>query len=197
MNLVCRDLNEGRIAIIGVGRNPTLSHLETIATVLNIPFLSVKWNDNYDNEPLVASTTDKKKNKKKNDEFEENYYVLDENYQNVYDNDELVNPFSLNVHSPSSKVMHAIVDLTENFKWEFITILYQESLGLEHIQDLIRLPTIAHLDRPLRTQVRKLSSIMNEWVYLLKDVKLSGSSHIIVDIETKYINDFIKQVSLK
>lgn len=189
---MCRDLHEGRLAVIGIGNNPTLSHLETIATVLNIPFLSIKWNDNHDNEPLVISNPNQKTIEKKEDD-EDNYIELDENYMDMKD---AVNSFSLNMHSPSSKVMNAVYELSEHYKWDFITILYEESLGLEHIQDLIRLPTIYHIEKATRIQVRQLSSNLNEWIYLLKDIKLSGSNHIIVDIQTKYLNDFIRQVIL-
>jgi hypothetical protein len=189
--LVCKDLNEGRLAVIGIGNNPTLYHLESITTILNIPYISIKWNDNYDSELLVGSN---KKNSNKKDDEDENYIELDENYANIYEDDENQNIFSLNMHTPSSKIMNAIVDLTDHYKWDFVTILFQESLGLEHIQDLIRIPSLTHIDKGLRTQVRQLSGNINEWIYLLKDVKLSGSSHIIVDIETKYINEFIRQV---
>jgi hypothetical protein len=157
---------------------------------LNIPFISIKWNNNNDNEPLVIGTYNQKSEKREEDD--DNYIELDDSY---LETDEILNPFSLNMHSPSSKVLNAVYEFSEYYKWEFITILYQESLGLEHIQDLIRLPTILHLDRATRFQVRQLSSNITDWIYLLKDIKLSGSNHIIIDIETKYLNAFIKQVS--
>ena len=188
---MCRDLNEGRIAVIGIGSNPTLRHLETITTVLNIPFLSIKWNNNHDKEPLVISSSNQNNFERRDDE-DDNYIELDDSY---LETDQILNPFSLNMHSPSSKVLNAVYEFSEYYRWEFITILYQESLGLEHIEDLIRLPTILHLDKATRFQVRQLSSNITDWIYLLKDIKLSGSNHIIIDVETKYLNSFINQVS--
>lgn len=175
-------MNEGRLAVIGIGNNPTLYHMETIATSLQIPYIAIKWYENYELE--VRQT--------KFDDEEVTHTELDENYQNIYDDD--LNSTSINMHTPSSRIMNAIIDLVGYYKWDYITILYQESLGLEHVKDLIRLPSIAHIDRIFRTQVRQLGENVNDWVYLLKDVKLSGSSHIIVDIETKYVNEFIRQV---
>ena len=83
------------------------------------------------------------------------------------------------------------------YKWDFVTILYQETTGPERIQEFIRLPsTIFTHNNKFRLQVRQLSSDVEKWIYLIKDIKLSGSSHIIVDVETKNLNKFIKIVSL-
>jgi hypothetical protein len=191
---VCRDLNEGRLAVIGIGNNPTLYHLESITTILNIPFISMKWSDNFDNDILIGNIN--KKIKKKYDD-EDNFTEQDETDTEVLDIDENTNKFSVNMHTPSSKIMNAIVDLIDYYKWEFVTILFQESLGLEHIQNLIRIPSVINIEKLSRTNVRQLSGDINEWGYLLKDIKLSGSSHIIVDIETKYINEFIRQVKIE
>ena len=76
---MCRDLNEGRIAVIGIGSNPTLRHLETITTVLNIPFLSIKWNNNHDKEPLVISSSNQNNFERRDDE-DDNYIELDDSY---------------------------------------------------------------------------------------------------------------------
>lgn len=103
-----------------------------------------------------------------------------------------------------------MIDLIEYYKWEYVTILYQESTGISRIEDLIKLPPRPNLrssNRPIemapihlnlnskiKLQVRQLSSDVTKWVNLIKDVKLSGSSHIIVDIQTRYLNTFLEQV---
>ncbi len=154
----------------------------------------MKWSDNFDNDILIGNIN--KKIKKKYDD-EDNFTEQDETDTEVLDIDENTNKFSVNMHTPSSKIMNAIVDLIDYYKWEFVTILFQESLGLEHIQNLIRIPSVINIEKLSRTNVRQLSGDINEWGYLLKDIKLSGSSHIIVDIETKYINEFIRQVKIE
>lgn len=106
-------------------------------------------------------------------------------------------PFELNIHPPASKLMTSIIDLIKMYKWDFVTILYQETTGPERIQEFIRLPsTILMHNKKFRLQVRQLSTDMNKWIYLIKDIKLSGSSHIIVDIENKNLNSFIRIVSV-
>ena len=111
----------------------------------------------------------------------------------------------------------AMIDLIEYYKWEYVTILFQESTGIHRIEDLIKLPrrpssrlhTRAgssgghmhhhqspihlNLNSKIKLQVRQLSSDVKKWINLIKDVKLSGSSHIIVDIQTKYMNKFLEQ----
>jgi hypothetical protein len=108
--------------------------------------------------------------------------------------------------------MRGIIDLINYYKWEYVTILYQESNGLNRIEDLIKLSrkigtgslgstssssssssSYTNNNAKFRVQVRQLSSDVSKWIYLIKDVKLSGSSHIIVDIQTKYLNKFLEQ----
>lgn len=40
--------------------------------------------------------------------------------------------------------------------------------------------------------VKQLGIDVDQWIYTLKDVKQSGSSHIIADIQTKHLNKFLK-----
>ena len=181
-------MNEGRLAVIGIGNNPTLYNIEAITTLLNIPFISIKWNNNYENDPITSNPSIFIK---QNEEEDESFLELDDYYSNLDEKIEAVGPLTMNMHSPSAKIMNAIVDFTDHYRWNFVTILYQESLGLDYIQHLVRTASISH--KMLRTQVRQLSSNMNEWIFLLKDVKLSGSSHIIVAIETRLLNEFIEK----
>lgn len=43
--------------------------------------------------------------------------------------------------------------------------------------------------------MRQLSSDITKWTSLIKDIKSSGTSHIIVDIETRHMNEFIRQAN--
>ena len=45
-----------------------------------------------------------------------------------------------------------------------------------------------------RVRVRQLGADVTKWTQLIRDLKASGTSHIIVDIETQYMNEFIRQV---
>lgn len=103
----------------------------------------------------------------------------------------------VNIHPPASKIMNAIIDLVHMYKWGYVTVLYQEDTGPERIQKFIQLPsTTFYNSKKFRLQVRQLSSDYDKWIYLIKEIKLSGSSHIIVDIETRLLNKFIQIVSI-
>ena len=167
---MCEEVHEGRIAILAIGDSPVFLHMYAIASSLKIPYLAIKW-----------------------DSLEEENQILKN--ANMGNDDERMQINQINIHPPAYKLMEAIIDLIDYYKWEYVTILYQESTGLDRIEDLIRLPRRTHNDVKLRLQVRQLSSDVNKWIYLIKDVKLSGSSHIIVDIQTKYLNRFLEQVN--
>jgi hypothetical protein len=167
-------LNDGRLAVIAIGENPVFIYIQSITNTLKIPYISIKW-DTLEEEHTILS--------------------LAAAYQSdIYENNDsqiLIN--QINVHPPAYKLMKAIIDLIDHYKWEYVTILYSESSGLDRIEDLIRLPRKSLNDNKLRLQVRQLSSDIEKWIYVIKDVKLSGSSHIIVDIPTKYLSIFINQ----
>ena len=98
------------------------------------------------------------------------------------------NKFELNLHPSVNKLLSAIVDLIKYYKWTFVTVLFQEP---NRIEDLIK-----YSENELNFQFRLISSNSNEWIDLIKEVKSSGSSHIIIDLETKLINKFLRIVSI-
>jgi hypothetical protein len=146
-------------------------HIHAIADSLKVPYISIKWDSLEEENAIIAAATQTSSDGERGQ----------------------IN--QVNIHPPAYKLMKAIIDLIDYYKWEYVTILYQESTGLDRIEDLIRLPRRSINDNKLRLQVRQLSSDINKWIYLIKDVKLSGSSHIIVDIQTRYLNKFLEQVS--
>lgn len=198
--LVCSELAEGRIAIIGIGNSDIFRHLHSIADSLKIPYISIRWETfEEENQTLEASLNAATA-------FSSNSFPTPPLHpQQLMDEDEsgrgVINQISM--HPPARRLMKAVIDLIDYYKWEYVTILYQESTGIERIEDLIRLQRhsvheyntmLPHHQNKLRLQVRQLSKDVDKWLYLIKDVKLSGSSHIIVDVETKYLNTFLQQV---
>ncbi len=165
---MCNELKEGRIAILAIGTSPVFDQLRSIANSLKIPYLAIKWDD--ENALKNAENSDISKLNKPL-------------------------PNQINLHPPANKLIHAIINLIEMYKWEYITVIYQETTGPERIQEFIKLPTTSHIaNKKFRLNIRQLSSDIESWIYLIKDIKLSGSSHIIVDIETKYLNKFCQIV---
>jgi len=167
---VCNELSEGRIAIIAVGESRVFSHLHTIMTPLKIPFIFIKWNTLEEEELLID---------KINDLAHDDELYLDENYQ-------------LNMHPSANHFLKAVVDLIAHYKWQNVVVLYHEERGFDHIMELVDLPR--RWPTKLDVRLRGLSADVESWIFLLKDVRLSGSSHIIVDVQTKYLNKFLQQV---
>lgn len=40
---VCNELEDGRIAVIGIGDSPAFAHINSVCASLQIPFLAIKW----------------------------------------------------------------------------------------------------------------------------------------------------------
>ena len=71
--------------------------------------------------------------------------------------------------------------------------MFQEFDSLYRIEDLIRLQTKARNEK-LRFNVKQLGSNVTKWIDVLKEIKLSGSSHIVVDIQSRHLNKFFEMV---
>ena len=206
---VCNEFEEGRIAVVGIGENPIFTHLHGIADSLNVPFISINWDSLEEENEIIALTT-KMNKKEKLMKYVNNQNNLTDDYDYGSDSMEQLRSEILtqkepmkdtinqiNIHPPAKKLMKAIIDLIDHYKWEYVTLLYHESIGLDRIEDLIRLERkkFTHEDHLIRLQVRQLSKDVPDWIYLLKMVKLSGSCHIIVDIQVKYVNLFLRLVN--
>ena len=99
--------------------------------------------------------------------------------------------FELNLHPPINKLMDASMDILNLYKWSFLTVLYQEPYRIE---DIVRLTGSEYQENKLRFQFRLLSADTNEWAAVIREIKSSGSFHIIIDIDTKSINSFLNIV---
>ena len=162
---------DGRIAVIGIGTNSVLNQVKSITNSLNIPYIAIEWSDSN----KLASAYDTGS--------------IDNNPASSLSN-------QVNIHPPAHQLIRSVIDLVMHYKWEFITILYAESLGPERVKDLIKLPysNVWRKNKKMRLQIRQLSINESNWIYQLKEIKLSGSSHIIIDIEKQHFHRFIKIV---
>ncbi|CAF0769478.1 unnamed protein product [Brachionus calyciflorus] len=178
-NKLCEELDEGRIALLGIGESSIFKYLQSISSSLKVPYIAIKW-ENLDEENKILEK------------------LLDDSDEESKTESNLIN-----MHPPAHKIVKSMIDLIDFYKWDYITILFQESAGLGRIQDLIKLNVRKYfknrngqaynVNSKFRVQVRQLSKDISEWIYLIKDVKLSGSSHIIVDLNKKYLNLFLEK----
>lgn len=102
--------------------------------------------------------------------------------------------FELNLHPPINKLLDAIIDFVTYYKWEFVTVLYQDPIRVERF---IRFSENHRAqERKLRFQFKILSKNASEWINVMEEIQASGSVHLIIDIRTKLINKFIEIVNL-
>ncbi len=99
------------------------------------------------------------------------------------------NKYELNMHPPISKIMEAIIDLMDHYKWTSIAILYQEP---SRIEDLVRVSG----NSKYRLMFKQLTAKPNEWSNVIKEIKEDGFFHIVIDIETDLINQFLVLVNI-
>ncbi len=92
--------------------------------------------------------------------------------------------YELNIHPPINKLINAIIDLMDHYKWTYVTVLYQEP---SRIEDLIRL----NGNSKHRLIFKYLSSNFSDWAVIMKEIKSSACFHIIIDVETDLINQFL------
>lgn len=168
--------------------------MHSIADSLKIPFISIKWENEEEENSIIAQVTSLLSSRSSSEHEEEDEESDDESVEYKRDYNKIN---QINLHPPSHTIVNAIIDLITFYKWEFVTVLFQESTGLDRIQDLLRLPGRKQngVENKIRLQVRQLGKDVSKWIYLIKDVKLSGCSFIIVDIEDKFMNKFLDQAT--
>ncbi|EZA54440.1 Glutamate receptor, ionotropic kainate, partial [Ooceraea biroi] len=85
-------------------------------------------------------------------------------------------------------VFQAYVDLVKAWGWKSFTIIYDSNDGLVRLQELLK----AHGPSEFPITVRQLSE-GSEYRPLLKQIKNSAESHIVLDCSTERIYDVLKQ----
>ena len=160
---MCNQINDGIIGVIVIGDEQFLFNLYALTNSLRIPYITIRWDSINDKSSLVSYAQELKQL-----------------------NDEPIN--HLNILPPSHKLIDAILDLIDYQGWDFVTVLFHQVSGFNRVEDLIKLNK--KINHKVRYQVKQLSSNSSDWKHLLREIKLSGSSHIIVDIHTKYLSRF-------
>ncbi len=190
---MCNEIKEGTIAVIAIGDSQVFYNLYAITSALKIPYLSIKWDSLEDKNSMVSLTSSL--NKKKNEVIvmkssDSNAIMTNSEEKDKHFSNEITH---INMYPPAHKLMKAVLDLIMYYNWDYVTILFQEFDSLYRIEDLIRLQTKARNEK-LRFNVKQLGSNVTKWIDVLKEIKLSGSSHIVVDIQSRHLNKFFEMV---
>lgn len=97
--------------------------------------------------------------------------------------------FNLNLYPSLYIINEVLIDLIQSYKWNTITVLFQEE---KRIQKLIQHAAISdHYDQKIKFQFRMILPNISYWNLLLREVKESGSAHIIVDLESNLVEKFL------
>ncbi|XP_077977877.1 glutamate receptor ionotropic, kainate 2-like [Glandiceps talaboti] len=94
------------------------------------------------------------------------------------------NRYSINLYPDSRLISKAISDIVEYYRWKKVAILYQNEDSLVRLQETFKLSA----SREIEISVRQLKK--PNFKPVLKEIKSSGLSHIIIDCEF----DLVKQV---
>ncbi len=101
--------------------------------------------------------------------------------------------FELNIHPPIAKLNKAIIDMVIHYKWNFVFVLFQDP---DRVVDLIKFSEYSeYREQRIKFQFRILDNNMSYWSELLNEVKHSGCSHVVIDLKSNMINNFLNIVS--
>ncbi|XP_059057471.1 glutamate receptor ionotropic, kainate 2 isoform X3 [Achroia grisella] len=94
----------------------------------------------------------------------------------------------VNLYPHPAALSRAYVDLVRAWGWKSFTIVYENSDGLVRLQELLK----AHGPSELPVAVRQLPD-SHDYRPLLKQIKNSAESHIVLDCTTERIRDVLQQ----
>ncbi|RVE50836.1 hypothetical protein evm_004585 [Chilo suppressalis] len=94
----------------------------------------------------------------------------------------------VNLYPHPAALSRAYVDLVRAWGWKSFTIVYENSDGLVRLQELLK----AHGPSELPVSVRQLPD-SHDYRPLLKQIKNSAESHIVLDCATDRIRDVLQQ----
>nr|AXF48840.1 ionotropic receptor IR9 [Lobesia botrana] len=94
----------------------------------------------------------------------------------------------VNLYPHPAALSRAYVDLVRAWGWKSFTIVYENSDGLVRLQELLK----AHGPTELPVAVRQLPD-SHDYRPLLKQIKNSAESHIVLDCATDRIRDVLQQ----
>ncbi|XP_043469345.1 glutamate receptor ionotropic, kainate 2 isoform X3 [Leptopilina heterotoma] len=94
----------------------------------------------------------------------------------------------VNLYPHATTLSKAYVDLVKAWGWKSFTIIYENNEGLVRLQELLK----AHGPSEFPITVRQLGEGPN-YRELLKQIKNSAESHIVLDCSTEKIYDVLKQ----
>lgn len=98
--------------------------------------------------------------------------------------------FSLNVHPHPSMMGRAYADLIKTLGWKSLAILFQNEASLVNLQEVLKLPK--HFD-DIKITLRQLDLVTDDYRPLLKELKKSGETRIVLDCDFEKVQEILRQ----
>ncbi|CAB4058878.1 GRIN [Lepeophtheirus salmonis] len=98
--------------------------------------------------------------------------------------------YSVNVHPHPSVVGKALADLVRKIGWKSFVILYEDGTGLIRLQELLKLPKSYESQK---ITVRQLYEDWDDYRPLLKEIKNSGETRIVLDCDIDKVETIFRQ----
>uniref|UniRef100_A0A8B9H1I9 Glutamate receptor n=1 Tax=Astyanax mexicanus TaxID=7994 RepID=A0A8B9H1I9_ASTMX len=97
--------------------------------------------------------------------------------------------YYVSLYPDFSSLSRAILDLVHFFRWDSVTVVYDDSTGLIRLQELIKAPSRYNI----RLKIRQLPAETKDAKPLLKDMKKSKEFHVIFDCSHEMAAWILKQ----
>lgn len=99
-------------------------------------------------------------------------------------------PYSINVHPHPSMLGKAYADLIKTLGWKSLAILFETEDSLVKLQEVLKLPQ--HFD-DIKITLRQLDLTTDDYRPMLKELKKSGETRIVLDCEFDKVQEILRQ----
>ncbi|XP_076876223.1 glutamate receptor ionotropic, kainate 1 isoform X2 [Brachyhypopomus gauderio] len=98
--------------------------------------------------------------------------------------------FFINLYPEHTSISRAILDVVTYYKWKSITVVYEDSIGLMRMQELIKAPSRSGM----KVRIRQLPSGTGDARPLLKEMKREQEFYTIFDCSHHTASELLKQL---
>ncbi|XP_047660470.1 glutamate receptor ionotropic, kainate 1 isoform X1 [Tachysurus fulvidraco] len=98
--------------------------------------------------------------------------------------------FFINLYPEHSSISRAILDVVTFYKWKTITVVYEDSIGLMRMQEVIKAPS----KNGMKVRIRQLPTGSSDARPLLKEMKKEQEFYVIFDCSYQMASELLKQL---
>ncbi|MCJ8742461.1 hypothetical protein PDJAM_G00082400 [Pangasius djambal] len=98
--------------------------------------------------------------------------------------------FFINLYPEHSAISRAILDVVTYYKWKTITVVYEDSIGLMRMQEVIKAPS----RNGMKVRIRQLPTGSSDARPLLKEMKKEQEFYVIFDCSYQMASELLKQL---